>query len=277
MLHGKAYDRWFDKSFNMIFSANGRVGLNTEHSWADAPVTGHLLECFLADAELLIGYDDQGHSKGTCRFDELPNPIKLRWEFNSKIEQIIMASYQVAQDLLNDVDLHVYPHNLFGKGFSKQCKTSPDAFVQMALQLAYFSDIGRHHLTYEASMTRLYKEGRTETVRSCSIESTDWVKAMKNSAVPVSELICNSHSHSSISILILRLNLSFCLLKNEERLKLFKKACDYHQKQYRDAMSGRGVDRHLFCLYVVSKYLELDTPFLKEVLSEPWRLSTSQV
>lgn len=41
-------------------------------------------------------------------------------------------------------------------------------------------------------------------------------------------------------------------------------------------MTGKGVDRHLFTLYVVSKYLELDTPFLKEVLSEPWRLSTSQ-
>jgi carnitine O-palmitoyltransferase 1 len=42
-------------------------------------------------------------------------------------------------------------------------------------------------------------------------------------------------------------------------------------------MTGKGIDRHIFCLYVVSKYLEIDIPFLKEVLSEPWRLSTSQV
>jgi hypothetical protein len=27
----------------------------------------------------------------------------------------------------------------------------------------------------------------------------------------------------------------------------------------------KGVDRHLFCLYVISKYLEVDSPFLKEV------------
>ena len=46
---------------------------------------------------------------------------------------------------------------------------------------------------------------------------------------------------------------------------------------YRDAMTGAGIDRHLFCLYVVSKYLGIESPFLKEVLSEPWRLSTSQV
>ena len=32
-----------------------------------------------------------------------------------------------------------------------------------------------------------------------------------------------------------------------------------------DAMTGKGVDRHLFCLYVVSKYLELDSPFLKVI------------
>lgn len=57
---------------------------------------------------------------------------------------------------------------------------------------------------------------------------------------------------------------------------MLQKACQRHQLGYQDAMCGKGIDRHLFCLYVVSKYLELDSPFLKEVLSEPWRLSTSQ-
>ena len=36
-----------------------------------------------------------------------------------------------------------------------------------------------------------------------------------------------------------------------------------HKNPDQDAMTGKGVDRHLFCLYVVSKYLELDSPFLK--------------
>lgn len=39
-------------------------------------------------------------------------------------------------------------------------------------------DMGRFCLTYEASMTRLYREGRTETVRSCTTESCDFVLAM---------------------------------------------------------------------------------------------------
>ena len=33
MLHGKGYDRWFDKSLTIIIGSNGRAGLNVEHSW----------------------------------------------------------------------------------------------------------------------------------------------------------------------------------------------------------------------------------------------------
>lgn len=42
-------------------------------------------------------------------------------------------------------------------------------------------------------------------------------------------------------------------------------------------MCGKGVDRHLFALYVVSKWLEIESPLLEKILHEPWRLSTSQV
>lgn len=68
----------------------------------------------------------------------------------------------------------------------------------------------------------------------------------------------------------------YIYLKVQERMDLFVKASNRHQLGYQDAMAGRGIDRHLFCLYVVSKYLELESPFLQEVFNEPWRLSTSQ-
>lgn len=69
----------------------------------------------------------------------------------------------------------------------KKCRLSPDAFIQMALQLAYYRDAGRFSLTYEASMTRLFREGRTETVRPCTIESAAWVKAMEDKTTTVSK------------------------------------------------------------------------------------------
>lgn len=119
----------------------------------------------------------------------------------------------------------------------KKCSMSPDAYIQMALQLAYYRDAGHFSLTYEASMTRLFREGRTETVRPCTNESSAWVKAMEDKTKSV-----------------------------EERLKLLDKAVIVHQMGYQNAMVGKGIDRHLFCLYVVSKYLEVDSPFLKVFL-----------
>lgn len=145
------------------------------------------------------------------------------------------------------MDFHSFPFRTFGKGLIKKCKTSPDAFVQLSLQLAHYKDMGKFSLTYEASMTRLFREGRTETVRSCTTESCSFVLAMVDPTQTV-----------------------------EQKLKLFRIASEKHQLLYRLAMTGAGIDRHLFCLYVVSKYLAVDSPFLKEVLAEPWRLSTSQ-
>ncbi|XP_051572487.1 carnitine O-palmitoyltransferase 1, liver isoform isoform X3 [Myxocyprinus asiaticus] len=206
LLHGKCYDRWFDKSFSVMVYRNGKNGLNAEHSWADAPIVAHL------------------------------------WEVQAQVSE----SLAVAQALADDVDCHVFPFKEFGKGCIKKMKISPDSFVQLALQLAYYRDRGTFCLTYEASMTRLFCEGRTETVRSCSNESCAFVCA---------------------------------LVAGEDReqcSKLFRKAAEKHQNLYRLAMTGSGIDRHLFCLYVVSKYLGTESPFLKEVLSEPWRLSTSQ-
>jgi len=51
-----------------------------------------------------------------------------------------------AEDLLGDVDLRIYVHEHYGKGFMKKCRVSPDAFIQMALQLAYFRVIQHTHL-----------------------------------------------------------------------------------------------------------------------------------
>lgn len=75
-----------------------------------------------------------------------------------------------------DLDLEIGDHAKWGKGLIKRCKISPDAFVQIALQLAYYKEANCFAQTYEASMTRLYLNGRTETVRSLSQEMVDFVE-----------------------------------------------------------------------------------------------------
>uniref|UniRef100_A0A2K6FBU4 Carnitine O-palmitoyltransferase 1, liver isoform n=1 Tax=Propithecus coquereli TaxID=379532 RepID=A0A2K6FBU4_PROCO len=247
LLHGNCYNRWFDKSFTLISFKNGQLGINAEHAWADAPIIGHLWEFVLGTDTFHLRYTETGHCLGKPN-SALAPPLRLQWDIPKQCQAVIESSYQVAKALADDVELYCFQFLSFGKGLIKKCRTSPDAFVQIALQLAHFRDRGKFCLTYEASMTRMFREGRTETVRSCTSESTAFVQAMME----------GSHTKADLQ-------------------DLFRKAAQKHQNMYRLAMTGAGIDRHLFCLYVVSKYLGVSSPFLAEVLAEPWRLSTSQI
>lgn len=53
-------------------------------------------------------------------------------------QEVIETSLTSANLLANDVDFHSFPFDTFGKGLIKKCRTSPDAFVQLALQLAHY-------------------------------------------------------------------------------------------------------------------------------------------
>lgn len=47
----------------------------------------------------------------------------------------------IARSLVEDLDLKLIMFKEYGKGFMKKSRISPDAFIQMALQLAYFEVI----------------------------------------------------------------------------------------------------------------------------------------
>ncbi|XP_063681004.1 carnitine O-palmitoyltransferase 1, liver isoform-like isoform X4 [Bolinopsis microptera] len=237
---------WYDKSFNVVVFKNGKIGMNAEHSWADATIISHLAEeCFNWDIEL--GYDANGNCRGQPRDDTiLSPPRRLRWDIPAEAVDQVEVARGVADDMKADLDLHIMKHDNYGKGFIKTCKISPDAYIQIALQLAHYKNQDKFCLTYESSMTRLFRSGRTETVRSCTSEACAFARAVIEKE------------------------------PKDECKALLKTAVNRHTDLFRESMSGKGVDRHMFCLYIVSKFLGEESPFLQEVLSEPWRLSTSQ-
>ncbi|XP_021022559.1 carnitine O-palmitoyltransferase 1, brain isoform isoform X1 [Mus caroli] len=246
LLAGRGHDRWFDKSFTLIVFSNGKLGLSVEHSWADCPVSGHLWEFTLATECFQLGYATDGHCKGHPD-PTLPQPERLQWDLPEQIQPSISLALRGAKTLSGNIDCHVFPFSHFGKSFIKCCHVSSDSFIQLVLQLAHFRDRGQFCLTYESAMTRLFLEGRTETVRSCTREACQFVRAMDNKET------------------------------DQQCLALFRVAVDKHQALLKAAMSGQGIDRHLFALYIMSRLLHMQSPFLTQVQSQQWLLSTSQV
>ena len=115
-----------------------QVGINAEHSWADAPIIGYAME-YSCKMEEDLGYQQDGHCMGYDGLrSSLPVPRKLQWELPPACVARIHSARKLAEEQIADLELYVLVHDAFGKGVMKKCKISPDAFIQMALQMAYY-------------------------------------------------------------------------------------------------------------------------------------------
>jgi len=137
----------------------------------------------------------------------------------------------------------------------------------MAMQLAWYKACGEFTATYETVLTRMFKHGRTETLRSFSRESWRWVLSMID---PL----------SSVSVYIYLIPIcKFNHLKNTDRFQLLQDAIASHSRRTREAMTGRGFDRHLLGLRLLLRPLHDESAniFEDELFerSSRWRLSTS--
>ncbi|KAI6658009.1 Carnitine O-palmitoyltransferase 1, liver isoform-like isoform X2 [Oopsacas minuta] len=267
LLTGNGSNRWFDKSITLIVFANGSTGMNLEHSFADAPVLGHLYEVVsIVETDYLVSakskkrvvyknfmlksdgkrYTPDGYLSGNGNVTS-GKYERMEWKFNEEAARKIEIQNEIAVQAADSVTMKAgyFPH--FGRETIKQCNCSPDAFLQMSMQLACYKSTGKFSLTYESAMTRLFRDGRTETVRPVTAESCKFVKTMLQDPIDVVE------AHEALQ----------CAMK-------------VHVQKAKEATTGQGIDRHLFALFVVSKGKNIDSPFLSKVIVEPWKLSTSQ-
>uniref|UniRef100_A0A671R5W6 Carnitine O-acetyltransferase-like n=1 Tax=Sinocyclocheilus anshuiensis TaxID=1608454 RepID=A0A671R5W6_9TELE len=179
MLHGggsrwNSGNRWFDKTLQFIIGEDGTCGLIYEHAPAEGPPIVSLIDH-------VVEYMKKSEMVRTPMVP-LRMPQKLRFHITPDIKKDIEEAKQNMNIMAHDLDMKVSVFSHFGKDFPKSQKMSPDAFIQMALQLAYYRIYKRCCPTYESASLRMFRLGRTDTIRSTSIDSDKFVKAMDDPA-----------------------------------------------------------------------------------------------
>uniref|UniRef100_A0A8C1DLB3 Carnitine O-acetyltransferase a n=1 Tax=Cyprinus carpio carpio TaxID=630221 RepID=A0A8C1DLB3_CYPCA len=179
MLHGggsrwNSGNRWFDKTLQFIIGEDGTCGLIYEHAPAEGPPIVSLIDH-------VVEYMKKSEMVRTPMVP-LRMPQKLHFNITPEIKMDIEEAKQNMNIMVHDLDMKVSVFSHFGKDFPKSQKMSPDAFIQMALQLAYYRIHKRCCPTYESASLRMFRLGRTDTIRSMSIDSDKFVKAMDDPA-----------------------------------------------------------------------------------------------
>lgn len=129
---------------------------------------------------------------------------------------------------------------------------SAASFIETGFESVFFRLHGESGSHYETAHMRRFIHGRTEAIRSCSIESVEFAKAM-----------CDP------------------IVSDFEKIQLLRAAVNAHKCYTVMASSGDGIDRHLFGLKMMAQEKNIPIPeFFSDgayVKSTSFRLKTSQV
>ncbi|KAM4730163.1 choline O-acetyltransferase [Anableps anableps] len=254
MLHGggpskNGGNRWYDKPMQFIVGADGCCGVVCEHSPFEGIV---LVQC----SEYLLKYMIGSPSKlvRAASVSELPAPRRLRWKCSPQIQKLLTSSAEKLHRLVKNLDMNVHKFTDYGKEFIKKQKMSPDAYIQVALQLAYYRCHGRPVSTYESASTRRFQQGRVDNIRSATPEALAFVRAMTDRKV---------------------------ISSDKEKMELLRCAINAQTKYTILAITGMGIDNHLLGLREVACEMKIEKPeIFKDKayrISNHFILSTSQV
>lgn len=229
---GTCTNRWYDK-LQIIVCKNGSAGINFEHTGVD----GHTVLRFASDlytdtilrfARTINGQaptlwastsPDPSKRDPESFGDVNTTPHKLEWDLIPELRVAVRFAETRLADLIEQNEFQCLDFQGYGKNFMTSMGFSPDAFVQMAFQAAYYGLYGRVECTYEPAMTKVYLHGRTEAIRTVSEESVNFVQAFwaDNPA--------------------------------EQKVEALKKACQKHTATTKDCAKAQGCDRHLYALF----------------------------
>jgi len=148
-------------------------------------------------------------------------PHKIEWILTPELATGIRFAETRLSDLILQNETEVLEYTGYGKNFITAMGFSPDAFVQMAFQAAYYGLYGRVEPTYEPAMTKMFLHGRTEAVFTVSQESLDFVRTFWGEVSPAI------------------------------KVNALRKACDKHVQTTKLCSQGKGHHRHLYALFCI--------------------------
>ncbi len=258
-------NRWFDKSIQIICTKNGKAGMNGEHSMMDGMPVVNFCDYVTKTpyAEVLAESNNKPTAGG---YESAADNVKdifgdLTTELtspDSNISILVDQSKANLDKLVSAHELQVQSFQGYGSSAIKKMGYSPDAYVQMAMQLATYRLWGEQGGTYEATQVRPFLHGRTETTRTVSPASEAFIKTMglrpKRDEMDAS--------------------------KRAEKLDLLKEAVATHTNYIGLAAKAMGVDRHLLGLLLSAKEGETIPSLFSHPLyarSKTWRVSTSHL
>ncbi|XP_043087029.1 choline O-acetyltransferase-like [Puntigrus tetrazona] len=243
--HKNGANRWYDKPLQFVIGADGVCGVVCEHSPFEGIVLVQFTEHLLKNIRCCKPSSGQSVS-------DLPHPRRLLWKCSPEIQGALVSAADHLHGLVRNLDMNVFRFVVYGKEFIKQQKMSPDAFIQLALQLAFYRCHGRLVSSYESASLRRFRLGRVDNIRSSTPEALTFVKAMTDRGA-----------------------------SPQEKMEKLRVAVDAQSKVTALAVTGMGTDNHLLGLRETAKEMKMKTPdiFSDETyhISNHFILSTSQV
>src|SRR5262249_2147964 len=156
LLHGNSANRYFDKGVTLIVFANGRAGINIEHCRLDGTVVLEFVDFLLSTdtASHLAGA--KAHSQGRVASRE------LMFDLSPAQQDAVRKAAADFAAFARNTATTTFSFDDFGTERIKQLRVSPDAFFQLAMQVAHQRTNGMIGTTYESIAVRQYYHGRVE-------------------------------------------------------------------------------------------------------------------
>jgi carnitine O-acetyltransferase len=176
LLHGDSANRWFDKALSFVVFADGTAGINVEHCLLDGTTILGFVDFMFADPAAV-------HAERSGAVTQGPPPVEpVDFVLDDDLRAEARKAGQAFADYADANATVAVSLPDFGADRAKQLGMSPDAFAQMAFQLAHRRAKGLTGATYESIATRQWRHGRTEANRVVTPEVLRFVDAMEDPA-----------------------------------------------------------------------------------------------